>query len=84
MKNCIIFLVLTSVGLLPFESVPLFAQDAQSGHGNPEPPRAGIHWARGQAPDPSARTADACVSPNLIWHGGNIMVTAQTTAIFWG
>jgi hypothetical protein len=84
MKNCIIFLVLTFVGLLPFESIPVFAQDAQSAHGNPEPPRAGIHWARGQAPDPSARTADASVSPNLIWHGGNIMVTAQTTAIFWG
>ena len=43
MRSCIVFLLLTLVGLLPFETVPLFAQDAQSGHGNPE------HW-HGRAP----------------------------------
>src|SRR5215467_12053592 len=84
MRSCIVFLLLTLVGLFPFESVPLFAQDAQSGHGNPEPPMAGVYWARGQEPHPSARTGGASGSPNLIWHGGDIMSTAQTTAIFWG
>ena len=84
MRNCIVFLVLISVALLPFQSVPLIAQDAQSGHGNPEPPIAGIHWARGQAPDHGARGGGASASPNVIWHGGDIMFTADTTAIFWG
>jgi len=85
MRSCIVFLVLMMVvACLTFLSVPLFAQDAQSGHGNPEPPMAGIHWARGQAPDHSARSGESGSSPNLIWHGGNIMFTADTTAIFWG
>jgi hypothetical protein len=84
MRSCILFLVLMFVSLLPFQSVPLFAQDTQSGHGNSEPPMAGIHWARGQAPDHSARPGGSSGSPNLIWHGGNIMFTAETTPIFWG
>jgi len=43
-----------------------------------DPPVRGIHWARGHQP------AQAGGNPDLIWHGGNIMVTAQTAAIFWG
>jgi len=79
MRSCIVFLVLMFVGLLPFHSVPSFAQDPQFGHGNPEPPMAGVHWAKGQAPGTQAST-----SPNLSWHGGDIMVNAMTTPIFWG
>jgi hypothetical protein len=44
-----------------------------------EPPMRGIHWARGQQP------ANAHGSnPDMSWHGGPIIVTAQTAAIFWG
>jgi hypothetical protein len=43
------------------------------------PPVRGIHWARGQQP---AQTRGG--NPDLTWHGGPIMETAQTAAIFWG
>ena len=53
------------------------------------PPMLGIHWARGfeplarahEAPTPEAR---ARRSPNMTYHGGKIMPTATTEAIFWG
>ena len=44
-----------------------------------DPPMRGIHWARGQQP---AQAGGG--NPDLIWHGGNILVTAKTAAIFWG
>ena len=44
-----------------------------------DPPMRGIHWARGHQ---SAKAGGG--NPDLIWHGGNIMETAQTAAIFWG
>ncbi len=52
------------------------------------PPMLGIHWARGFQPNarvsggvqPSARTSSA----NMTFHGGKIMKTAITQAIFWG
>jgi len=44
-----------------------------------DPPMRGIHWARGQQP---AHAGGG--NPDLIWHGGNILVTAKTAAIFWG
>src|SRR5262249_4774325 len=40
-----------------------------------------IHWAKGQGRDHDAKPGG---SPNLIWHGGDIMSNVQTTAIFWG
>lgn len=54
-----------------------------------EPPRLGIHWARGFDPSPRA-TQDAKAgayrtkSPDMTWHGGKILTTAATQAIFWG
>ena len=85
MKSCVMFLILMLVGIMPFQPVSLSAQDVRSGHGNPEPPMAGIQWARGHAPDHSAHAGGASSSsPNLIWHGGNIMFTTETTSIFWG
>ncbi len=59
MKNRVIFLVLTFVVLMTVESVALLAQDIQSGHGRPEPPMAGIHWAKGQAPHHGAKAGGA-------------------------
>jgi hypothetical protein len=63
------------VVVLPFTSISLFAQD---GH-RPEPPMAGIQWAKGEAP-----TGQAGTSPNLIYHTGPIMPTAAVQPIFWG
>ena len=54
-----------------------------------EPPMLGIHWAQGFEPMARARQ-DALGprrlrrSPNMTYHGGKIMPTAITRAIFWG
>jgi hypothetical protein len=53
-----------------------------------EPPMLGVHWARGA--DPLARLHEAnhqarpVRNPNMTYHGGRIMPTATTEAIFWG
>jgi hypothetical protein len=57
------------------------------GNSTQEPPMVGITWARGA--DPSAsRTAGvgnaARRSPEMTYHGGKIMPTAVTHAIYWG
>jgi hypothetical protein len=75
MKSCVLLMLGV---LLPFSGVGLFAQDVESGH-RPEPPQAGIHWAKGQAP-----TGQAGSSPNLLYHGGPIMGDVMVTPIFWG
>lgn len=59
---------------------------------NVEPPHLGIHWARGF--EPNARASEEAKaagnrsrpgsSPNMVYHGGKIMPTAITEAIFWG
>jgi hypothetical protein len=48
-------------------------------------PLAVYHWARGphEAREP-ARTSGAGASPNLIYHGGTVLTTTVTGAIFWG
>jgi hypothetical protein len=43
------------------------------------PPMLGIHWAKGAGPLLPARR-----SPNMTYHGGVIMPTANVTAIYWG
>ncbi len=52
-----------------------------------EPPMMGIHWARGFNPNFLAsrvRNARTKRSPNMTWHNGKIMPTAETENIFWG
>src|SRR3954464_10759139 len=58
---------------------------------NEAPPMLGIHWARdfvpnaraaNEAADPAARFARR--SPNMTYHGGIIMPSSNTKAIFWG
>lgn len=47
----------------------------------------GIHWARGLEPDVRAREAakaGGSKSPLMTYHGGRILVTTATQAIFWG
>lgn len=43
-----------------------------------EPPMAGIHWARGVAAARPSR------SPNLTYHGGNVMHGTVVSPILWG
>ena len=74
-----------------------FGQAADSTQAAPEilskpagPPMLGIHWAHGFEPSARiSREADAAGklrsrSPNMTYHGGKIMPTATTEAIFWG
>ncbi len=53
-----------------------------------EPAMLGIHWARGFEPSFRAKEASTKASrtssPLMINHGGKIMTTAVTKAIFWG
>jgi hypothetical protein len=80
MKTCVALLAVIAIVLLPFQSTTLIAQDSQVGHGSPEPPKAGVQWARGEAP-----TGQAGSSPNLIYHNGPVRNTATVVApIFWG
>ncbi len=44
------------------------------------PPMLGIQWANGTSQDQTFRRS----SPNMTYHGGKIMQTAVTGAIFWG
>src|SRR5260370_33977560 len=63
-------------------------QDLSTLDGRHEPPMLGIHWARGF--DPFARLNEAHgggggkKSPNMTYHGGHIIPTSVTQAIFWG
>ena len=52
------------------------AQEVQKKHA---PPMLGIHWARGIKPAQSGGG-----SPDMTLHGGEILPTAFTQAIFWG
>jgi hypothetical protein len=63
---------------LCFTAMWTFSQTDQSRSINP--PILGITWARGVNPPitPARR------SPNMTYHGGKIMPTANITAIFWG
>ena len=52
------------------------------------PPMLGIHWARGFDPSPRLREASKQArrskSPLMTYHGGKIMPSSNTEAIFWG
>jgi hypothetical protein len=70
-----------------------FGQTAQSSKSAPQylsgaggPPMLGIRWARGFEPSARLREArsGARRNPNMTDHGGKIMPTAVTQAIFWG
>ncbi|MFT3916509.1 MAG: hypothetical protein QM704_21250 [Anaeromyxobacteraceae bacterium] len=54
------------------------ALDTQGPRGQPEPPMLGIHWARGQAKPGGGG------SPQLVWHGGEIMTSSAVQAVYWG
>ena len=51
--------------------------------GAPEGPMMGVHWARGEHPGPAA--VHGRKQPgNITLHGGYIMPSSTTYAIFWG
>lgn len=61
---------------------PDASSNARGEVGQPEPPMLGTHWARGENP---ARAGGAgAVYGNMTLHGGNIMPSSATYAIFWG
>src|SRR5215471_17064997 len=64
--------------LVGFTALSALSQTEQSTSINP--PILGITWARGVNPP----LAPARRSPNMTYHGGKIMPTANITAIFWG
>jgi hypothetical protein len=53
--------------------------DAIDGHGPNEPPALGVHYARGAKP-----SSGSTGSPDMTWHGGQIMTSTAVTAIYWG
>src|SRR5258708_37871455 len=55
-------------------------QDLSLINGQHEPPMLGIHWARGF--NPFARTPGN--NPDMTYHGGVIMPSVVSEAIFWG
>src|SRR5690349_22264259 len=52
--------------------------DANGDHGSHEPPMLGVHYAKGQGHGGGGG------SPDMTSHGGTVMPTAITQAIFWG
>jgi len=56
-------------------------QDLSALNSQHEPPMLGIHWARGFTP--FARPAKGS-SPNMTYHGGVIMPSTVSEAIYWG
>ena len=54
---------------------------AQKPADTPEPPMMGIHWARGAN---AAGTHGGTSSPQMTFHGGNVMYTSTTAPIYWG
>ena len=75
------WLAVIALLVLPFQFPALMAQDPQSGHGSPEPPKAGVQLTRGQA----AQKRGGPPTPNMSWHGGPVIHgTAAVTPIFWG
>jgi hypothetical protein len=49
-----------------------------------EPPMLGIHWARGAEPARVSQARARTKTPNMTYHGGKIMTTAVTLAVFKG
>ena len=57
------------------------------GSATQEPTVVGVTWARGFGPTPEPSggiSVAARRSPNMIYHGGKIMTTAVSDAIYWG
>src|SRR5690242_9146962 len=58
----------------------LFAQSPNRNPNKAEPPIFGPHWTR----ETAAKIRGSGTNNNLIYHGGPILPSVTTTAIFWG
>jgi len=83
MKNRRIFLFAMVAALMTLPSVTLFADDDKDDNKDSDKPVAEIFWAKGHERHSRPRAAGSS-SPNLSWHGGNIMSDVVVTPIFWG
>jgi hypothetical protein len=79
MKKRAALLAVIAILVLPFQFPDLMAQDPQSGHGSPEPPKAGVQLTRGEA-----QKRGGPPTPNMSWHGGAVMHGTEVFPIFWG
>jgi hypothetical protein len=89
MKRMLLLPMFCAAGIA-FGQATTAATPAQELNTTNEPPRLGIHWARGFEPNPraseeaKAASGRAARSPNMTYHGGVIMPSSNTKAIFWG
>jgi len=93
MKKLLLPLLLCATGLALGQSKPnaapaQSAKSAQDLNTQVGPPMLGIHWVRGFEPNArmsrDARPARPKSNPDMTYHGGKIMPTSTTQAIFWG
>jgi hypothetical protein len=76
-------LVTCMLSMLAFGQTDTQNQPAANGV-NAQPPMLGIQWAQGTSQDQTRVLQPPRRSPNMTYHGGVIMTTAKTAAIFWG
>jgi len=85
MKTALLLSLLLSFGLFSFgqtrDSQGSNRQDLSILKGEQEAPMLGIHWARGF--NPAARALKGS-NPDMTYHGGVIMPSTVSEAIFWG
>ena len=81
MKKLSLLLIASMFSLLAFAQTETNAPTADQTGAN-APPMLGIYWAKG-TPE-SLASGSPATSPDMTYHGGKIMPTANATAIFWG
>ncbi len=85
-KKRLVLLAVLSLGgvCLAQDSSTADRQDLSSPSGTHEPPMLGIHWARGFNPFARSGQTPKGNSPDMTYHGGVIMTSAVSEAIYWG
>jgi len=85
-RKWLVVLAVLSFGIMCFaqanDPASNNTQDLSSLNVQHEPPMLGIHWARGF--NPFARAAARGNNPDMTYHGGVIMPSTVSEAIFWG
>src|SRR5258705_652825 len=85
MKQMLVLCVVLSLAVMAFgqdaNAPDSNRQDLSILQGRPEPPMLGPHWARGVPPMARALKGN---NPNMTYHGGPIMTSTLSQAIFWG
>jgi hypothetical protein len=86
MKSMTLLLsIVLSLGVFSFgqtaDSAASSPQDLSALNAQHEPPMLGIHWARGFSPFGRVSRGS---NPNMTYHGGVIMPSTVSEAIYWG